>query len=431
MMRKISEIDQPAWEVFIRHRRIATFLLILMGLLTIIGYLIPYYGYFNDNFWLHILRAGTQAGFIGGLADWFAVTALFRHPMGIPIPHTAILPMQQKRIGKGLGNFVANHVFTQSDVKKMLHRVDIASILAKYFTNPATIDMITKALISAMPKMLDRMEDGRASAVITRLFTRLFSGESASLLVARALRAMVDNRHHQEVLSFLLALFKDSLKAKEETFRQLIQERVREQGGRVLGWMIGSSIATKVLTAINQELDRIDPDNSELREGFTRWIREEIDQIEADPSRGNRIAETLTGIITHDSIKGWRGDLWHRIRDLIEEDMQKDESWIAGLIKDGLINLSKQLENDQLFRQKISNNVDKVAIQSLPYIRNWLSDFITNVVSDWDPDSLITRIECRVGKDLQYVRINGTIVGFIVGATLFLFLHFCFGPIAG
>lgn len=426
-MQHIIHDDDLAQANLKRHRNIATGLLGIMGGLTIAGYAGPYLGYIHDSLLLQTLRAGTKAGFIGGIADWFAVTALFRHPLGLPIPHTAILPAQKEKLAIGLGRFIAGQVFTEEEVTKILEKVDFPTLLGKAISEPSTVESITHAVVITMPSLLDRLEDGRASAALGRLMPRLLSGESAATIVAKALNSLVEGEHHQEVLTFFLIQLKNFIKNKEDELRILIEDRVREQGGRFLGWAIGGSIATKVLMAASQELERIDPQNSELRDSFSQWIRSEIQRIEQDPQRGKEISEALLSVFGHESIKGWGEDIWQRMRTLIEEDTQNHEGWIHGVIKDMLAHISEQLKTDSAVRKKIIVKSQQFIFKGLPYGRSMLSDFIAKVVNGWDADAASRKIELRVGKDLQFVRVNGTLVGFAAGAVLFLLLYICFG----
>jgi uncharacterized membrane-anchored protein YjiN (DUF445 family) len=427
----LSDADRTAWLALRRYRRVATGLLAGMGVLTVAGYAAPAMGLVADGPWLDVLRAGAKAGVVGGLADWFAVTALFRRPMGLPIPHTAILPAQKARLGEALGRFVATHVFTEEDVNAALDRIDLPGIVAGLLDDPATAETVSRTLAGAAPAVMDRLEDGRAGSAIGRIVPLVLGGEDLAPIVARSLRALVEGDRHQEVLSFLLARLKDGLKAKEASLRAMIEDRVREQGGRILGWAIGGSIATKVLISVNQELDRVDPQNSDLRESFTSWVRGEIDRIETDPERRRDITGAILGVMTHDSIRGWSGDVWRRMRLMIEADMARPDGWSASIVQDTLLRLAEQMRTDEALRGRMVTGARRMILRSLPFVRDRLSRFIAAVVAGWDADMLSSRLELRVGKDLQFVRLNGTLVGFLAGAGLSLLLRLAFGPGAG
>ncbi|MFT8635003.1 DUF445 domain-containing protein [Novacetimonas hansenii] len=427
-MNDIPQADRDAWRVLQRYKWSATGLLVGMAGLTVAGYALPASGVMADHAWLDVLRSGAKAGVVGGLADWFAVTALFRRPMGLPIPHTAILPAQQERLAQALGRFVSTNVFTEKDVAVAMQRIDLPSVIGDVLKDPETISTVNRAVIGAVPHMLNRLEDGRASNAISRLVPSLLGGEEIAPIMIRSMRALVDGDRHQEVLSFLLMRLKDGLKSKEPSLRKMIEERVREQGGRILGWAIGGSIATKVLTAASEELDRVDPQNSELREGFTAWVRSEIDRIEQDPERRRDLTGTIMGVLSHDSIRGWSGDIWHRLRQVIETDIARgEEGWTASIVRDALQRLSEQMYHDAQMRQRVNNAAQRMVNSSLPFLRDSMSRFIASVVAGWDANALSDRLELRVGRDLQYVRFNGTLVGFLAGCGLSVLLQLIFG----
>ena len=417
--------DLAARHALTRQKRRANLLLAGMGGLTIVSY------GFGHGIWAGLLQSGAKAGLVGGLADWFAVTALFRHPLGLPIPHTAILPAQKDRLGRALGSFVANHVFTEADIDRALGRIDLPLLLRDVLTDPRIAVMISAGTARMIPHLLDGLEAGKAQEMLARLLPRMMSNGQLAPVVARALRALVDGDRHQEVLSFLLDQIKILLKSREAHLHQLIADRVREQGGRLVGWAIGGSVATKVLTAINVELDRTDPRDSDLREAVTAWIRHEIDLIETDPERGRDLGETLRGLFTHDSLKLWAADVWMRARGAVEADLVHEDGWMRRLVTDASARAGRSLGEDPALRAGIDRAAAALARQALPGLRQHLSGFIAQVVAGWDTQRLVDKVELRVGRDLQFVRINGTLVGFLVGALLYLGLLGLFGSRAG
>lgn len=408
-----------------RQKRHATGLLVVMAGFTLASYA------FGHGYWIGLLQASAKAGLVGGLADWFAVTALFRHPLGLPIPHTAIVPAQKERLGRALGSFIASHVFTEAEIERALGRLDMPLLLRGMLMDPRTASLISGASTKILPHLLDGLEAGRAQELIARLVPRLLSGGALAPVVARALRALVDGDRHQEVLSFLLDQIRLLLKSREAHLHQLIEDRVREQGGRLMGWAIGGSIASRVLSAINTELERTDPRDSELREAVTAWIRDEIDLIETDPQRGRDLGEMLRGLVTHESIRLWVLDVWARTRGVIEGDLDQDESWVRRLVSDAVARLGQALETDQAVRAGIDRAVLAITTQMLPTVRDRMSGFIAQVVGNWDTRSITEKLELRVGPDLQFVRINGTLVGSLVGGLLYVLLHELFGGQTG
>jgi uncharacterized membrane-anchored protein YjiN (DUF445 family) len=397
-----------------RHRAFATLLLALMAALSVTGYLLPL------TLWTGLLRDAGKAGFIGGVADWFAVTALFRHPLGLPIPHTAILPAQKERLGASLGRFVANHVFTEADVRKFCANLDSATILQKFLSDPQSARPAAQALAGMMPKLLESIEDGRARRLLARLLPRLVGGKAAGVVVARALAGLVEGGRHQEVFSFVLTQLKETLAAREDILRDAIKERVREQGGKLVGWAIGATIAKRVLSAVNAELDRIGPDSSEMRDAFDEWARREIAKLETDPARAAELGTAMRGVLAHDTVKAWAWDVWARMRRALEADALKPNGRSVAVIEGALASLSETLSHDPAAQARVNNAVQGMIIRILPTAQSEIAGFIGRVIGQWDAATITEKFELRVGKDLQYIRMNGTLVGCFLGAVIYL-----------
>jgi uncharacterized membrane-anchored protein YjiN (DUF445 family) len=384
-----------------------------MAALAITGYLLP------PGPWIGLLRDSAKAGFIGGVADWFAVTALFRHPLGLPIPHTAILPAQKERLGAALGRFVANHVFTEADVRRFLDNLDSPGILQRFLADPAATQPAAAALAGMLPKLLASIEDGWARRLLARFLPRLIGGQASGIIVARALSGLVEGGRHQEVFSFILNQLKDTLTAREEVLREAIKDRVKEQGGRLVGWAVGASVARRVIAGVNLELDRVSPDSSEMRDAFDEWTRREIGRLETDPERAAELGRALKGVLAHDTVKAWAWDVWSRLRHALEQDALRPHGRTVLVIEDALRSLGNALAADEVARARVNAAVQSVALNVLPAAQAELAGFIGRVIGQWDAATITDKLELRVGKDLQYIRVNGTLVGFALGAAIY------------
>ena len=403
------------------HRLFATGLLALMAVITLATYFVP------PTWWSGLVQAAAKAGFIGGIADWFAVTALFRHPLGIPIPHTAIIPNSRARLGQALGRFVANHVFTGQEVSNMLRRLDLPGIIHRFLADPAAAHPAAVALSGMLPKLLTSVEDGRARRVLARMVPRIVGGPASGRVVARALHNLVDGGRHQEVFGFILGQLKAALASREEALRSAIAERVREQGGRLVGWAIGASVARRVLGLINAELDKMSPDGSDLRLAFDEWVRREIDRMETDPARAAEVGAAIRRVVAHETIQAWMWDVWARIRVGLESDIAKPNGRVVAYVEAALGNLGAILEADPAARERLQSAAEGLIRTLLPNAQTRIAEFIGQVVANWDTATVVNRLELRVGSDLQYIRVNGTIVGFLVGGLLYAVLDTLIG----
>jgi uncharacterized membrane-anchored protein YjiN (DUF445 family) len=410
--------EAPLRRTLARYRAVATGLLVLMAALTVLGYVLP------DSVGSLALRDAAKAGLIGGIADWFAVTALFRHPLGLPIPHTAILPAQKERLGAALGRFVANHVFTEADVARFLAGLDVPQLLGKFLADPALARPMAGAIAESLPRLLQSIEDGRAKRLMGRLLPRVAGGPAAGRVVARALSALVESGRHQDVFSFVLGQLRAILRAREADLKLIVRDRVREQGGVLVGWAVGANIASKVVTALNVELDRVGPDGSELRDAFDEWVHREIARLTEDPDRAAELAGVLRRLATHESVRAWGADIWQRLRTAIVTDSRKPEGHSIALIQNALGNLGIVLAEDPTARARISGAAGAVVARLLPAAQAEIAGFIGRVVGNWDAKTITDKLELRVGRDLQFIRMNGTLVGFLIGLILFGLIHF-------
>ncbi len=401
----------------------ATALLILMATLTLCTYAL------SESWWVDLLQAAAKAGFIGGIADWFAVTALFRHPLGIPIPHTAIIPNHKERLGRALGRFVATHVFTGEEVAGVLQRLDLPGILHRFLADPIAARPAAEALAGMLPKLLATIEDGRARRLIARLVPRMLGGPGAGIVVARALAGLVEGGRHQEVFSFILVEMKRLLAGKEDALRAVIEDRVREQGGRLVGWALGASIARRVLATLTAELDKVSPDGSELRAAFDEWVRREVARMEEEPERAAEVGAAIRRVVGHETVQAWIWDVWSRMRLALEADAARPNGRTVAWLEGALGNLGGMLEADPDSRARVQRVTEGVVESLLPTAQARLADFIASVVAGWDTDTITERLELRVGSDLQYVRVNGTLVGFLVGGLLYALLLAVFGRV--
>ena len=405
----------------IRHKAFATALLVLMALLIALGYALP------PGTWAELIQASAKAGFVGGIADWFAVTAIFRHPLGLPIPHTAIIPRQKARLGRALGRFVAGHVITPAEVSRVLGRLDVSSILSRFLADPAAARPAAQALAEMLPRILATVEDGRARRTMARLVPRLLGGPGAGVVVARALRTMVEGGRHQEVMTFLMGEIRTLLESKHDQLHDFIEDKVRAQGGRLVGWVLGAQVANRVLGVLRDELDRVDPEGSTIRAAFDEWIRHELEKMETDPARAAEIGLAIRRVVAHDTVQAWLWDVWARMRLTIEADAARPNGRTLAIIEGALANLGTFLAEDEGARLRLQRASEGIVASLLPSAQAQLSDFIADVVAAWDTRTITEKLELRVGKDLQFVRVNGTLVGFLVGGALYGLLRLLTG----
>ncbi len=317
-------------------------------------------------------------------------------------------------------------MFTSEEVSLVLVRLDLPGIVHRFLADPAAAHPAAVALSGMLPKLLASVEDGRARRILARVVPRIVGGPAAGHVLARALHNLVDGGRHQEVFGFILAQLKTALASREDALRIAIEERVRDQGGRLVGWALGASIARRVLSLINAELDKMSPDGSELRLAFDEWVRREINRMETEPERAAEVGAAIRQVVAHETIQAWMWDIWARIRIGLEADISRPNGRVVAYVEATLGNLGEILEADPGARARLQTAAEAIIRSLLPAAQIRIADFIGQVVANWDTETIVDRLELRVGRDLQYIRMNGTIVGFLIGGLLYAVLDTLF-----
>ena len=427
-MQSPTELDQQRRADLSRHRAYANALLLLAAAILAATYALPP-DFPPTGWWRALVQAAAKAGVVGGIADWFAVTALFRHPLGVPLPHTAIIPRQKERLARGLSRFLTTHFFTETEIRAALERLDLARAVGSWLAEPANARQAGAGIAKALPAMMTSIEDGQAARLIGRLAPRIGAGLAPRLL-ARGLAALVDGGRHQAMLDFLLATLRDLMREKEDALKTEITDRVKDQVGSLAGWAVGPFVARRALSAAYAELERMGLSDSDLRAAFDAWVRREISRINEDPARAAEIGGAVRTWLSNDMVRQWSADVWARLRDGLAFDAAREQGRVAEVAATAVANLGRMLQQDPATAARLNEAVSRALAALIPELRGRIEETVQRVAGTWSGTELATRIELTVGRDLQWVRINGTIVGALVGALLWAVLTLIFGHAA-
>jgi uncharacterized membrane-anchored protein YjiN (DUF445 family) len=381
------------------------------------------------GFWIDLAHAAAKAGFVGAVADWFAVNALFRYPFGRWTGLGGLLPRQKQRLAGGMGRFVARQFFTPESIRRAVDGVDVGAAAGRFLSDPAGARRTAVALAPFVPQLLEALADGRAVRLARRLLPRLVSGPEAGPVVARLLRSFLDGSHHQEVFSQALTRLKSSLSANEEKLKAAIEARVAEQGGAMVKWVAGAWIARKVLAAANAELAKVEPNDSDLRAAFDAWVSHEIERLEKDPARAAELAGALRSAFSHPAVALWLEDAVMRLSQLARFDAAREDGRIVGALTGLLANLGRTLSENEASRSGLNRLLEETVAALAPSAQARIEGFVSAKVEGWSDADLIERIELKVGRELQLIRLNGTLVGAAVGALLYAVLTALFGRV--
>lgn len=392
-------------------KRLPLLLLALMGVLFLLTLERP-------EAWAGWLHAFAEAGMVGAIADWFAVVALFRHPLGIPIPHTAIIPKRKNEIGENLARFVADHFLHPDVVRAKLESANLASKTAKWLKSPAGHERVLDLALRVIQWILGAMHEERVRHFIGRIGNRQLAGINLAPLLGRTLDWLVQDERHQEVLTqslrYALVLLHDN--------RDVIRGNVQRESP----WWIPGFVDDKIVV---QMLDRIetlllemslDPDHA-MRGKFNQWILRWAGDLQSDPGYrewGEQIKQTL---LENGDLQDYLYRLWTDLVDGIEADLEDPDSRFRAQLGELLAGLADELENDHEMQAWVNRWLVDSSVSIVDENRHSIASLISDTVRSWDAVDTSQRIEQAIGRDLQFIRINGTLVGGLVGLVIHAF----------
>jgi uncharacterized membrane-anchored protein YjiN (DUF445 family) len=395
-------------------KRRATLLLAVAAVVFVIArWLEARYG-----FWMGALRATAEASLVGGLADWFAVTALFRHPMGIPIPHTAIVPRRKDRIGRTIGQFVQKNFMSRTVVEAKLRTLRVGERLAEWMSEPANARLIARQTVTALSSGVQHLDDSAIEPMVEKTVADRVRAFKVAPVLARLMEVLTEGDRHQELLD-------DFIRGAARTVdqnREMIRERIEKESPWWLPEAVDDKIYRKVLGSIERTLAEIenDPDHP-LRKRFDRSVHEFMERLDSSPEMHAKIERWKEELLATETVKRFSSSLWSDSKAAIVRYAERPESQREGsAVERGITAFASHVKGDPELIEKLNEAIIDIAIYMVERYQDDVGEFIALTVASWDPDHTSRRVELAIGRDLQFIRINGTLVGGLAGLVLYL-----------
>lgn len=393
----------------VRMRRIASGLLLLMALVFVAARLLR-----ERHPAVAFVGAFAEAAMVGAIADWFAVTALFRHPLGIPIPHTAIIPSNKERIGENLGNFLEHNFMSYEVVHGELERIDFAGSAAHWLAQSANAHAVAAQLTSAVPALLRMVDDRDAALFLRDALAGALTDVKLAPLLSQLLGVLVAGRQHHVLLEKVLGFIAAALEAQ----RPYIRQKVHEHSPRWIPKAIDEKFYERLMAGVQDMLSEIQDENSQWRERFQGATEDLIAKLASSPEYERKLRDLLDSSLGHPLFRSYLGEVWDDARLRLLADTSRSDSRIAAHIEQALRSFSAALARNQAVQVKLNEWLRTFAAETIVAKRELIVDLVRRVIRSWDADTLSRKFELHVGRDLQYIRINGTIVGGLVGLLL-------------
>lgn len=393
-----------------RHRTVATSLLVVMGVAYFIAVRSGLPG-----FWMDLLRAGTEAALVGGLADWFAVTALFRRPLGLPIPHTAVIPNSKDRIGAGLGSFIERHFLEPKLVAARLRSLGISRRLGAWLADRRNADVVSDRLAIIASFLFRSFNDQKLQRMMQMTLRRQLREIELAPALATLLSVLRRNGAHEQLLDHVLAAVRTYISVHEDQILAIVEERSRWWVPR----RVDRKMAKEIADGLIAYLDDLGKRDHDARATFAAVVEQLVADLRHDPAFRSQVNAMRDRFLAAPEVNAYFQTLWQGLRATLEQELVQPNSRLRQALSGILRSIGSAIAEDPALQARMDMRLEE-GIQTLivPW-RKEIGRFVSDVVRSWAASTIVDRIELAVGKDLQYIRLNGTLVGAAVGCAIF------------
>jgi uncharacterized membrane-anchored protein YjiN (DUF445 family) len=393
-----------------RNRLLATGMLAGMGAVFAATHLVPEPGFLTG-----LIRAGAEAGMVGGIADWFAVTALFRHPLGLPIPHTAIIPTNKERIGVTLGRFVESNFLTPEVLLQKLRQMQVGRRAAAWLSAPATPGLIAGSIAAALPHLVRSLRNRDLHDFVQRAFGEDFSRIDVAPVLGHAARLLTESGEADVLFDRVIETAVRWIGDNRARLDSLISQRSRWWIPKAIDRHVGAALVDSVVELLTSLRDPA----SDVRARFRATLADTVTDLLNSPEQRRQVNEAARRLFAHPDTRAWLASIGNKLCDAAVSDLEQPESRLSDTLEKLISHVARTLATDAAMQQHIDHAAERLALALIGW-RSEIGEFIAEVVRNWDARTLVERLELVVGSDLQYIRMNGTIVGACTGCLIFL-----------
>jgi uncharacterized membrane-anchored protein YjiN (DUF445 family) len=367
--------------------------------------------------WLSFVKAFAEAAMVGGLADWFAVTALFRHPLGLPIPHTAIIPRNKDRIGETLATFIRDNFLIPSVVARRMQNIDVAGAVGRFLQTPAGEGTRIRAGASRLiADIFESLDDERLGGIVKGAVATRIRKMEVSPLLGHALASAINEDRHVPMLEAAIRWTARTLDANEPLIREMVHKKAN--------WVLKlAGLDAKLADAIVDGLRKLTAEMSTdpahpVRIKIEEALAQLANDLQTRPETRERVEAIKEQLLDNKSVSLWIDAIWQKGRESIIKSARNPDAVLAGKLGEVLKSMGTTLESDSRIRAAINQFARRTVVGLSASYGGSMVKLVSETVRTWDARTVTARLEAAVGRDLQYIRINGTLVGGLVGVVI-------------
>lgn len=374
--------------------------------------------------WVGYVRAMAEAGMVGALADWFAVTAIFRRPLGLPIPHTAIIPTKKDVLGDSLGDFVGENFLSEDVVRDKLARVEVSSRVGAWIGQESNADRITAELATAARGVVTVLRDDDVQEVIEQVLVRKLMERPIGPPLGTVLEGVIADGAHHRMVDLVCDRAYDWVTGNHEMVLRVVHDRAPVWSPRFLDDLVADKVFLEVQNFAWAV--KTDPEHP-LRKAIDKFLVEFATDLQNDADTIERAEGIKRQIVAHPNVQKFIGQAWGTVKTLILDAAADPSSALRTRVRDGLVRFGERLSTDPELRAKIDGWLGDAASYVVRHYRREITTLITDTVARWDAEETSRKVELQVGRDLQFIRINGTVVGSLAGLVIYAVGQLAFG----
>ncbi|MFD0506132.1 DUF445 domain-containing protein [Streptomyces chiangmaiensis] len=413
-MTSFSPADEQKRRGVRRMKSMATGLLLFVALVYVLATWARNAG---AGTWAGYVAAAAEAGMVGALADWFAVTALFRHPLGLPIPHTAIIPNKKDQLGISLGEFVGENFLSGEVVRQRLRAVGIAARLGAWLAEPEHADRVTAELATALRGALTVLRDSDVQAVVGEAITRRADAQEIAPPLGKMLEKVVADGGHKRVVDLICVRAHDWLVLHDDQVMVAVQGGAPGWTPRFVDKKVGERVYKELLRFVTEMRDS---PTHPARGALDRFLADFASDLQSDTDTRARVERLKGEVLGRGEVQDLIASVWTAVRSMIVSAAEDERSELRLRVRASLLSLGARMAGEPGTQSKVDQWVEGAAVHVVTTYRKEITSLITDTVAGWDAGHTTRKIEAHIGRDLQFIRINGTVVGSLAGLLIYM-----------
>ncbi|WP_333851245.1 DUF445 domain-containing protein [Epilithonimonas sp.] len=401
-----------------RYKTLATGLFILMAVTFIMMTVLQKQ---NHSHWIGYIRAFSEAAMVGALADWFAVTALFNYPLGLKIPHTNLIENSKEKIGDNLGSFVVDNFLSPQNIRPYIQKLKVSVYVGDWLSKDKNQNILINELSSILKDILNKLDDESVVKFISNKAEEMTESIKLNSVIGNGIEYLLNKNDHQKIITNLSSQIKNYILENQE----LVSEKVGKESFFLIPKSVDNKIAEKITKGLSDYFLEVQEDlNHPLRAEITNKILDFSQELKDEPKWETEFDSIKSDFLHSDKLKQYSSDIWQSVKSSLIKELSEEDSKLKSYVKKNIDEFVSNLQNDEHFQNRIDNWVRLTAYKYILKNTQNFGELISTTVGNWEGNELSRKLELEVGKDLQFIRINGTLVGGLVGLLIYTIANF-------